>query len=98
MGWRRVSANELRVKMRTFASESKIHFALLISSFEIENYIQKLQNKNYFKWFIIIIIIIIIIIKSLAYVPYFEKIKVGLCDHHAVCVFVYPLPYQFLTD
>jgi hypothetical protein len=24
----------------------------------------------------------------LAYFPYFEKIKVGLCDHHAVCVYL----------
>jgi hypothetical protein len=23
--------------------------------------------------------------------PYFEKTKVSLCDHHAVCVPVYPL-------
>jgi hypothetical protein len=26
----------------------------------------------------------------LAYFPYFEKVEVGLCDHHAVCVSVYP--------
>jgi hypothetical protein len=25
----------------------------------------------------------------LAYFPYFEKQKAGLCDHHAVCVSVY---------
>jgi hypothetical protein len=25
-------------------------------------------------------------IKYLAYFPSFEKIEVGLCDHHAVCV------------
>jgi hypothetical protein len=29
----------------------------------------------------------------LAYFPYFEKIKVGLWDHHAICVSVNP-PYQ----
>jgi hypothetical protein len=28
-----------------------------------------------------------------AYYPYFVKIKVGLSDHHVVCVSVYP-PYQ----
>jgi hypothetical protein len=28
--------------------------------------------------------------------PYFEKIKVGLCDLHAVCVSMYP-PYQLLN-
>jgi hypothetical protein len=26
----------------------------------------------------------------LVYFPYFEKMKVGLCDHHAVCVSVHP--------
>jgi hypothetical protein len=31
----------------------------------------------------------------LAYFPYFEKIKVGLCDHHAACVSVYPHPLTF---
>jgi hypothetical protein len=35
-------------------------------------------------------------IPFLAYFPYFEKIKVGLCDHHAVYVSVYP-PYQLLN-
>jgi hypothetical protein len=27
----------------------------------------------------------------LAHFPYFEKIKIGLCDYHAVCASVYPL-------
>jgi hypothetical protein len=34
------------------------------------------------------------VIVFLAYFPYFEKIKLGLCDHHAVCVSVYP-PINF---
>jgi hypothetical protein len=29
--------------------------------------------------------------------PYFEKMKVSLWDHHAVCVSVNP-PYQLLND
>jgi hypothetical protein len=29
-----------------------------------------------------------------AYFPYFEKIKVGLCDHLAVCVSMNPPPPQ----
>jgi hypothetical protein len=37
-------------------------------------------------------------IDPLAYFHYFEKIKVGLWDHHpaCVCVFVYPPPHQIL--
>jgi hypothetical protein len=31
----------------------------------------------------------------LAYFPYFEKIKVGLSDHHAVCLYESPLPSSF---
>jgi hypothetical protein len=31
----------------------------------------------------------------LAYFPYFEKQKVGLCDLHALCVSLCP-PYQLL--
>jgi hypothetical protein len=35
----------------------------------------------------------------LAYYPYFEKIKVGLCDHHAVCVSVLsPPPHHQLWN
>jgi hypothetical protein len=33
----------------------------------------------------------------LAYFPDFEKINVGLCDHHAVCVTVHPL-YELYND
>jgi hypothetical protein len=29
---------------------------------------------------------VVIITTFLAYFPYFEKVKVGLCDHHALCV------------
>jgi hypothetical protein len=36
----------------------------------------------------------------LAYFPYFEKIKVGLCDLHPVCVSVYPpvSTFEFLNQ
>jgi hypothetical protein len=35
----------------------------------------------------------------LAYFPYFEKIKVGLSDHHAVCVCIPPqLTFDFLNQ
>jgi hypothetical protein len=33
-----------------------------------------------------------VVIIFLADFPYFEKIKVGLWDHHAICVSVYPPP------
>jgi hypothetical protein len=32
----------------------------------------------------------------LAYFPYLQKIKVGLCDHHAVCMSVYSHHHQLL--
>jgi hypothetical protein len=35
-------------------------------------------------------------VSSLDYLPYFVKIKVSLCDHHALCTSVYP-PINFLN-
>jgi hypothetical protein len=37
-------------------------------------------------------ILVIPLMQFFAYFPYFEKMKVGLCNHHAVCVSVYPPP------
>jgi competence protein ComGC len=47
-----------------------------------------IKQKNRFIIIIIIIITIIIIILFLAYFPYFEKMKIGLCDQGTVSVCV----------
>jgi hypothetical protein len=50
-----------------------------------------LMTRDHSCWNILKMLLIFWIVVLLAYFSYFEKIKVGFCDHHALCETVPPL-------